>query len=40
MRLTLVASSALTLVGLAQAIDHFPYPCHQTYQGMYNLAKI
>lgn len=39
MRLSGVASSALTLFGLAQAIDHIPYPCHGTYQGMYNFSN-
>lgn len=33
MRLFTVASTALTLISVAQAFDHFPFPCRQTYTG-------
>ncbi|KAG1057925.1 hypothetical protein G6F43_000252 [Rhizopus delemar] len=31
MRLFTVASTALTFISVAQAFDHFPFPCRQTY---------
>lgn len=33
MRLFTVASTALTFISVAQAFDHFPFPCRQTYTG-------
>jgi hypothetical protein len=35
MRLSIIAASILAFVGLTKALDHFPYPCHKTYEGMY-----